>query len=452
MISKLFLDKLEQNFYSSSVRFDHESDRLFGVELEFSLVNLFNFEAIQDIEVTEQFLFVLAKHFHLAVTFDSITGRPVKLSSEVPLNGLLVFVSPDFSTSTFEISTSPTRELGSYVHTVDSFVRRCVELANKNNLHLLGCGVHPFSTPSVTSLFVNNSRYTKVKSEELPSLMFQALHFTCQVNPEEMMTVYSTLNQVIPYFTALFSSSPVFLGESTGSVSYRENFLWTKAQSDSRYGFTENSENIREYFEKLIEKKISRIVRADTYLFFEEDKSFRAFLEDEYGKIDSEKTFTEFQKQIFEDYTLFESTVWNHIRFRHTISSIEIRSFDSVPIRFIPAVISLVRGLTANIHDVSLALKETATAELNLFHKKIIDQGIRGFSEKELGVLNDLLEASETGLLKIGEGEQINSLYVFKSMVSQRTTISDQMLLHVEGAQKPEEGILKLVDFIDGKD
>lgn len=158
-----------------------------------------------------------------AATYDCIDQMPEGFLAEAKA-ALGERVKREIISSMIEIVTSSHASLASAGDELSSVRQKLGAIASRHGLALLACGTHPFSDWRRQTL-TPNARYADI-AESLGSLS-RRVHvcgFHVHValpDPTQRVSVMNRAQEFLPLLLALSTSSPFWLGSSTGLKSYR---------------------------------------------------------------------------------------------------------------------------------------------------------------------------------------------------------------------------------------
>lgn len=168
--------------------------------------------------------------------------------------------------SMIELISSPHASLGALTAELTELRERASSIARKHGLKLLACGTHPFSDWR-TAERSPGERYEEVGAD---LQMISARSHACGLHVHVGMprgcriSVMSRIQQFLPILLALSTSSPFWIGESTGLKSYR-----TALNSESpRSGLPGPIASEAEFRNIVRALKSAGLIRDESYLWW----------------------------------------------------------------------------------------------------------------------------------------------------------------------------------------
>lgn len=133
-------------------------------------------------------------------------------------------IKPEMHQSIVEVGTKPCRTIGEAREEVVRLRGSIAGLAERNNLKIIAAGTHPFSSWMQQEITPHERYYEVV--DEMQDVALQLLIFGMHVhvgmpNNDVALELMNVARYILPHLLALSSSSPFWMGRSTGYKSYR---------------------------------------------------------------------------------------------------------------------------------------------------------------------------------------------------------------------------------------
>ena len=201
-----------------------------------------------------------------ASTFDCVERMPAEFLADAKA-ALGDHVKREIISSMVELVTTPSDCLGAVAAELVSMRASLAATAHAHGLALLACGTHPFSDWRLQTLTAK-PRYDLVAGS-LASLSTRihlcGLHIHVAVpDPQLRISVMNRLQQFLPLFLALSTSSPFWRGASTGLKSYRSAANDESPRTGLPTRFTDAGE-----FDRYVEKMtVAGFIPDQTFLWW----------------------------------------------------------------------------------------------------------------------------------------------------------------------------------------
>jgi carboxylate-amine ligase len=133
-------------------------------------------------------------------------------------------IKPEMHQSIVEVGTKPCRTIGEAREEVVRLRGSIAGLSERNNLKIIAAGTHPFSSWMQQEITPHERYYEVV--DEMQDVALQLLIFGMHVhigmpNNDVALELMNVARYILPHLLALSSSSPFWMGRSTGYKSYR---------------------------------------------------------------------------------------------------------------------------------------------------------------------------------------------------------------------------------------
>ncbi|TAJ84219.1 glutamate--cysteine ligase, partial [bacterium] len=240
-----------------------------------------------------------------------------------------------------ELSGEPCESIHCSQAEFTQHIRELLEVAERLDVVFLGLGIQPVSSlPEIEWLPKKRYRIMAPYMQKVGTMGHRMMKQTATVqanidfsDEKDAMAKFRTAMGLSPLITAIFANSPISEGKLNGYKSFRGH-IWTKTDKD-RCGllpFAFSSDvSFAHYVEYALDVPMYFIVRDGSYVDLS-GTPFRRFLD--HGHQGHYATI--------EDWDLHLTTLFPEVRIKRYM---EIRSADSQPPEFMPALPALIKGV-----------------------------------------------------------------------------------------------------------
>jgi glutamate--cysteine ligase len=238
-----------------------------------------------------------------------------------------------------EYSAPPLESVSRLLRDIDKALLAVEQEASRGGIRLVARGVDPFNPPESATLRLGGERYTRMAEHfarlgpagHIMMCQTAALHVNVDpVGPPDL--AWRVANAMAPVLLATFANSRVHAGSPTGARSWRAE-QWRRLD-DRRTGvFAFSSDPVEDYLAFALE--------APAFLLgppHEEARPFREWL---------------VEGASVQDFDRHLSTLFPEVRPR---GYLELRSFDALPLRLIPAAVVVTVGVLQDPASLESAL------------------------------------------------------------------------------------------------
>ena len=350
-----------------------------------------------------------------------------------------------------ELSGEPCESIHCSQAEFTQHIRELLEVAERLDVVFLGLGIQPVSSlPEIEWLPKKRYRIMAPYMQKVGTMGHRMMKQTATVqanidfsDEKDAMAKFRTAMGLSPLITAIFANSPISEGNLNGYKSFRGH-IWTKTDKD-RCGllpFAFSSDvSFAHYVEYALDVPMYFIVRDGSYVDLS-GTPFRRFLD--HGHQGHYATI--------EDWDLHLTTLFPEVRIKRYM---EIRSADSQPPEFMPALPALIKGVLYDSDCLQAAwdlVKGWSWDErMDLYHdshRYALAARIRRFPLLDLA--KELMQIAWEGLRRQGvlnENAEDETIYLkpLKDLLSQGKCPADLLMEKWEGELAHD--IKKLIEY-----
>ena len=350
-----------------------------------------------------------------------------------------------------ELSGEPCESIHCSQAEFTQHIRELLEVAERLDVVFLGLGIQPVSSlPEIEWLPKKRYRIMAPYMQKVGTMGHRMMKQTATVqanidfsDEKDAMAKFRTAMGLSPLITAIFANSPISEGNLNGYKSFRGH-IWTKTDKD-RCGllpFAFSSDvSFAHYVEYALDVPMYFIVRDGSYVDLS-GTPFRRFLD--HGHQGHYATI--------EDWDLHLTTLFPEVRIKRYM---EIRSADSQPPEFMPALPALIKGVLYDSDCLQagwdLVKGWSWDERMELYHdshRYALAARIRRFPLLDLA--KELMQIAWEGLRRQGvlnENAEDETIYLkpLKDLLSQGKCPADLLMEKWEGELAHD--IKKLIEY-----
>lgn len=350
-----------------------------------------------------------------------------------------------------ELSGEPCESIHCSQAEFTQHIRELLEVAERLDVVFLGLGIQPVSSlPEIEWLPKKRYRIMAPYMQKVGTMGHRMMKQTATVqanidfsDEKDAMAKFRTAMGLSSLITAIFANSPISEGNLNGYKSFRGH-IWTKTDKD-RCGllpFAFSSDvSFAHYVEYALDVPMYFIVRDGSYVDLS-GTPFRRFLD--HGHQGHYATI--------EDWDLHLTTLFPEVRIKRYM---EVRSADSQPPEFMPALPALIKGVLYDSDCLQAAwdlVKGWSWDErMELYHdshRYALAARIRRFPLLDLA--KELMQIAWEGLRRQGvlnENAEDETIYLkpLKDLLSQGKCPADLLMEKWDG--ELQHDIKKLIDY-----
>ena len=350
-----------------------------------------------------------------------------------------------------ELSGEPCESIHCSQAEFTQHIRELLKVAERLDVVFLGLGIQPVSSlPEIEWLPKKRYRIMAPYMQKVGTMGHRMMKQTATVqanidfsDEKDAMAKFRTAMGLSPLITAIFANSPISEGNLNGYKSFRGH-IWTKTDKD-RCGllpFAFSSDvSFAHYVEYALDVPMYFIVRDGSYVDLS-GTPFRRFLD--HGHQGHYATI--------EDWDLHLTTLFPEVRIKRYM---EIRSADSQPPEFMPALPALIKGVLYDSDCLQagwdLVKGWSWDERMELYHdshRYALAARIRRFPLLDLA--KELMQIAWEGLRRQGvlnENAEDETIYLkpLKDLLSQGKCPADLLIEKWEG--ELQHDIKKLIEY-----
>ncbi len=350
-----------------------------------------------------------------------------------------------------ELSGEPCESIHCSQAEFTQHIRELLKVAERLDVVFLGLGIQPVSSlPEIEWLPKKRYRIMAPYMQKVGTMGHRMMKQTATVqanidfsDEKDAMAKFRTAMGLSPLVTAIFANSPISEGKLNGYKSFRGH-IWTKTDKD-RCGllpFAFSSDvSFAHYVEYALDVPMYFIVRDGSYVDLS-GTPFRRFLD--HGHQGHYATI--------EDWDLHLTTLFPEVRIKRYM---EIRSADSQPPEFMPALPALIKGVLYDSDCLQagwdLVKGWSWDERMEIYHdshRYALAARIRRFPLLDLA--KELMQIAWEGLRRQGvlnENAEDETIYLkpLKDLLSQGKCPADLLMEKWEG--EFQHDIKKLIDY-----
>lgn len=357
--------------------------RMIGKEAEFPVVRSDGSAA----DVTAILQEMVAEHGFSAQYDDSVLVAAERDGVEVAV---------EVGRGTIELALPPYVDLYELQKNYTESIKLTVQAAKSVGAHLLGFGIQPRTSPSITLMTPRKhyrALHAAIGDEWLKLTTTAADQTHVDISRAELLDAINYLNLVSAPLIALCANSSVYSGRAGESVSGRDELL--KGLGETRYGMTpQQFDSVEAFVRYLCEYKCFVLSEKHNYEKF--NLPFSDFL------------LTQ-PSDAFDEFLWHEHYIWNSARARVKTSTIEVRPACQQP-RDEPLVANaLILGWVESLPQLAAFFQDAFGANaweaMRVYRRAAVRDGL-GAREPVPHLLRDLVRISEEGLVRRRRGEE----------------------------------------------
>jgi len=350
-----------------------------------------------------------------------------------------------------ELSGEPCESIHCSQAEFTQHIRELLKVAERLDVVFLGLGIQPVSSlPEIEWLPKKRYRIMAPYMQKVGTMGHRMMKQTATVqanidfsDEKDAMAKFRTAMGLSPLITAIFANSPISEGNLNGYKSFRGH-IWTKTDKDRcgllPFAFSSNV-SFAHYVEYALDVPMYFIVRDGSYVDLS-GTPFRRFLD--HGHQGHYATI--------EDWDLHLTTLFPEVRIKRYM---EIRSADSQPPEFMPALPALIKGVLYDSDCLQagwdLVKGWSWDERMELYHdshRYALAARIRRFPLLDLA--KELMQIAWEGLRRQGvlnENAEDETIYLkpLKDLLSQGKCPADLLIEKWEG--ELQHDIKKLIEY-----